>query len=230
MQGTFAQYFVVRRDRARAVPHQIDFATAALAEPVSVCLEALERARLSALMRLLVIGDGPFGVIIARLAAALDLRAIVVAGHHDFRLSRIGAAVGINTKKTRDAFSEIMKNAPGGYDAAVLAVGSREAAQMGVECLKARGRLVVFSAIAGQTPVDLFTVHVKELEMVGACNDMDMLDRAVGMLGAPELGLSELVTQRFGLEDFEKAFALAEGGKEDALKVAFTFGDEAKRR
>jgi len=101
---------------------------------------------------------------------------------------------------------------------------------MGVECLKARGRLVVFSAIAGQTPVDLFTVHVKELEMVGACNDMDMLDRAVGMLGAPELGLSELVTQRFGLEDFEKAFALAEGGKEDALKVAFTFGDEAKRR
>jgi threonine dehydrogenase-like Zn-dependent dehydrogenase len=38
MQGTFAEYFVVRHDRARRVPSQVSFETAALAEPVSVCL------------------------------------------------------------------------------------------------------------------------------------------------------------------------------------------------
>jgi 2-desacetyl-2-hydroxyethyl bacteriochlorophyllide A dehydrogenase len=222
-QGTFAEYFPVRQDRARIVPRDMDFATAALAEPVSVCLEALDQARLFDGANLLVIGDGPFGVIIARLAAALRLAKIVVAGHHDFRLSQIGQAVGLNTNKTGDTVAAIMDVVPCGYDAMILAVGSARAVDTGIECLKAKGRAVVFSAISGKTPVDLFKVHVKELEIVGSCNDNDMLDRAIEMLADRRLGLDKLVTHRLALEDFTKAFALAETGREEAMKVAFVF-------
>lgn len=223
MQGTFAQYFVVRHDRARHVPKSVSFETAALAEPVSVCLEALTQARLVPGNRLLVIGDGPFGVMIARLAETADLDEVVVAGHHDFRLSHIGDAVGVNTNKTTDTVAALMNAAHGGYDAAILAVGSAKGVDTGLEVLKARGRFVVFSAIAGKTPVDLFKVHVKELEIVGSCNDNDMLDSAMEMLADESLDLSSLVTHRFAIADFEKAFALAESGREEAMKVAFTF-------
>ena len=224
MQGTFAEYFVVRHDRARVVPRSVAFTTAALAEPVSVCLEALEQARLAKGARLLVVGDGPFGVLIARLASALGLAKIVVAGHHDFRLSQIGSAIGINTNDVPDVTAALMTEAAGrGYDAMILAVGSARAVETGLECLVAKGRCVIFSAIPGKTPIDLFRLHVKELEIIGACNDNDMLDRAVAMLSDEPLGLAGLVTHCLSLEEYEKAFALAETGREEAMKVAFIF-------
>jgi len=52
---------VVRADRARIVPAHLDFAVAALMEPVCVCLEALRQTRLAPGETLLVIGDGPLG-------------------------------------------------------------------------------------------------------------------------------------------------------------------------
>ena len=45
--GVFAEYFPVRADRARHIPDTMPFTVAALAEPVSVCLEALNQANLS---------------------------------------------------------------------------------------------------------------------------------------------------------------------------------------
>ncbi len=42
--GTFAEFFCIRADRARRIPPAVEFAAAALLEPVAVCLEAV-RAR-----------------------------------------------------------------------------------------------------------------------------------------------------------------------------------------
>jgi len=64
---------------------------------------------------------------------------------------------------------------------------------------------------------------VKELEIIGACNDDDMLDRAIEMLSDQSLGLAGLVTHQLPLAEFERAFALAESGRDEAMKVAFVF-------
>ena len=210
LPGTFAEYFVVREDRARGIPATLPFAVAALAEPVCVCLEALERARLQPGERLLIIGDGPFGVMIARLAQSRRLGQVTIAGRHDFRMSFAGNAEKINTKK---------QPLTGEYDAVILAVATGEAATQGLALLAPRGRLVVFSAILGKVPVDLFQVHLKELEIVGACNDADMLDQAVPQLPA----VAELVTQRFPITEYRQAFELADHGRDSAMKVALVF-------
>jgi threonine dehydrogenase-like Zn-dependent dehydrogenase len=107
-------------------------------------------------------------------------------------------------------------------------VSSQEAFLQGLACLKPKGRLVVFSALHGNTPVDLFRVHVKELEIVGACSDQDRLDDAVALLNDGSLRLDELVTHHFSLEEYKQAFSLAEFGKSSALKIAFDFPVEAR--
>ncbi len=222
--GTFAEYYPVRVDRARAIDQSLPFYQAALAEPVCVCLEALQQARLEAGSRLLILGDGPFGVLMARLAGQLDLAATVIAGWMDYRLAFAQTVRRVNTSQSKDPYSVLLAENDGqGYDASILAVASPEAFQLGLKLLCPKGRLVVFSAIPGSTAVDLFDVHMRELEIVGACNDRDLFDRAVGLLNNPALNLGELVTHRFPLAGYRQAFDLAAHGRDRAMKIAFQF-------
>lgn len=223
LPGTMAEYYVVRQDRARCIPQTMDFALASLAEPVSVCLEALAQARLKAGDNLLLIGDGPFGVLIARLAVAFDLGRVVLLGRHDFRMEFAPAAIRVNSKNVADAVAEARRVVGGGYDAAILCVGTAQAFQECFRSLKPKGRLVVFSGITGDTPVDLFWLHIKELEIVGACNDDNRLDEAVQMLSNKELGIAKLITHRLPLTEYQDALHLAATGRGSAMKVSFVF-------
>jgi threonine dehydrogenase-like Zn-dependent dehydrogenase len=232
--GTFAEYYPVRQDRARRIPDSVPFTAAALAEPISVCLEALAQARVPAQGTLLILGDGPFGVLMARLAtsASSDLPPVktVLAGWQDFRLAFAREAVTLNTYGVGDPSGMLRAEAGElGYDAAILAVGSPAAVRLGLSLLRPRGRFVVFSALPGETPVDLFRVHLDELEIVGACSDEDRFDEAVTRLGDAELRMEEMVTHTFPLAQYEEALALAETGHDRALKVAFTFQGGAER-
>ena len=218
-QGTFAEFFPVRQDRARKIAPSVDWATASLAEPVSVCLEALEQARLPQGGSILILGDGPFGVLTARLAVRYLPQSLVIAGRHDFRLSMAKGAQTVNTKTTPNSDQRLRDLGGGGYDAVILAVGSADGFRQGMKLLKSKGRMVVFSALPGDTAVDLFDLHVRELEIVGACNDQNLFDKAVGMLADPGLALGELITHRFALADYQKAFDLAGTGRVDNLKV-----------
>lgn len=222
MPGTFAEYFAVRHDRARVIPADVAFETGALVEPVCVCVEALERARVKPGDKLLILGDGPFGALMARLAQGLGQ--LVLAGRHDFRLGFGGAAEKFNLQQHPQPVADLRALTGGeGFDAVILAVASAEAVSQGVAVLVPRGRLVVFAAVTEPCPVDLFRVNIKELEIVGACNDVDMLDRAVSLLADQRVGVSQLVTHRFKLEQYREAFAMAATGRDQAMKVAFVF-------
>ncbi len=229
LQGTLAEYYPVRADRARKIPASVDFTLASLAEPVSVSLEAVAQARLSPGNTLLIIGDGPFGQMINRLAGAFQPSKVVMAGWFDFRLGFARGAVQLNTRGASDPVKMMKEAIRGsdqpalGYDAVIIAVGSPQAFTQGLQCLKPKGRLVLFSAIAGETPIDLFSVHLKELEIIGACNDQDRFDQAVGMLADPKLGMADIITHRFTIQEYQQAFDLAGSGHGRALKVSIVF-------
>jgi len=181
--GTFAEFFCIRADRARRIPPGVEFAAAALLEPVAVCLEAVQRGRIQPGETVLVVGDGPFGLLIARLALRGEPQRVIVVGRHEFRLRQVPAAIAIHEKRTPDVPRAIREANDGrGVDVTILAAGSPSALELGVATLRARGRLVVFSAIQESPSVDWFRVHTQELEILGACNDEDMIDAALERL------------------------------------------------
>jgi len=210
--GAFAEYFVLRADRLRPLPEGLPDAVGALLEPVCVCLQAVARAGNVRGRRVLVAGDGPFGNLIARLARRAGAE-VVVAGRSPFRLGRIPSGIAKTASEPP----------AGAFDAAVLAVSSAEAAASCLRALRPRGRLVVFSPLAGPTPLELLPLLVRELEIVGACNDEDRLDEAMAYLSDPALGVPELVTHELPFARWPEAFALARDGHDRALKVALAF-------
>jgi threonine dehydrogenase-like Zn-dependent dehydrogenase len=224
MQGAFAEYCLAREDRIRIVPQNCDWSVAALLEPVCVCLEALNQARLLPGERLAILGDGPFGVIMGRLARLRGLAQVVLAGHHDFRLSMSNCDATLNTSRSQNAVDDIQRLADGqGYDAAIATVGSASVVKLGLDLLKPKGRLVLFAPISGETPIDFAKVVLNELEILGSNNDRDLIDEAASLLAQPQLAWHEIVTHKFPLERFEEAFATARSGKAQALKVAIQF-------
>lgn len=224
MPGTFAEYYVVRQDRARRLPDHVPFDVAALFEPICVCLQALAQARLHPGDRLLILGDGPFGLLMARLAEDIALGDLVLAGHRDFRLAHAGTARTINTTGSVDLTQTLLAGqGRGGYDAIILAT-ARAPINAALAALRRKGRLVLFSALPGDTPVDLFSVHVKELELIGACNDENRLDDALAYLSAHGAASADLVTHHLPLAEYQAALDLAAHGHDRAIKVAMTLG------
>ncbi len=209
--GFFAEYFVQRADRVVAIPDDMTWSLGALLEPVAVCLQAIARAGGIRGKKLLVAGDGPFGNIIARLARRAGAASVTVTGREPFRLGMIRGA-------------EVMYEAPpGSADVAILAVSAAEAVDACIRALRPRGRLVIFSSITQPMPVDLFALHVRELELAGACNDENRMEAALDCLKDPSLMLEELVTHHVPFSKWEEAFSLARNGHDRALKVALTF-------
>ena len=218
--GAFAEYFVIRADRARKKPGKLSFAESTLMEPVCVCLEAVERANVTEKSNVLVIGDGPFGILIAKLAKKKRPTNVIVSGRHGYRLSMAGAKT-VNEKTSKDAAGEIMAlTGGGGIDSCIVCAANGEAVETGISVLRSRGTLCLFSGHSGRTPVDLFKVHVKELNITGSCNDAGFLDEALDLLSDGRLGLGKVITHTFPFEDCEKAFRQAEYGKDSGLKVS----------
>lgn len=168
------------------------------------------------------LGDGPFGVLMNTLAEARGLR-VVLAGRDAARLAFSRARLALNTDGISDQATALKNRGGGEFRAAILAVESAEALAVGLDCLRPRGRLVVFAPMAGLTPVNVFRLVLKELEMVGACNDEDLFDDALAALADPGLDLARLVTHRFALEDFRKALEQATTHPDGTMKVAFQF-------
>jgi len=224
--GVFAEYFTIRADRARHKPASISFAEATLMEPVCVCLEAIERAGVKAGCNALVIGDGPFGIIAAKLCRAYNPAKLILSGRHPFRLAMAEGAIRILERRDsgiENNVAEILAATGGeGVDAAILCVGTAQAVQTCIAALRSRGSLAVFSAVEGAVPIDLFKVHVKELNIKGACNDVGYMDKALLLLEDRALGLGGVITHQLPLDDWEEAFRLARHGKDSALKVSFT--------
>lgn len=206
--GCFAEYFLQRADRVRVIPGHISFVTGALLEPVSVCLEAVSRAGDLKNKKMLIVGDGPFGNMIARLAKRSGVNHIVVSGRTPFRLQMIPGVKIVNDVPDRSV------------DIAILAAGNAEAVDTCMKALRPRGRMVVFSAVHQPVPIDLFSVHVLELEIAGACNDEDKIDDALQCLGDKSLALENMVTHQVPFNNWKDAFELARNGHDRALKVA----------
>ncbi|MBL7735739.1 MAG: zinc-binding dehydrogenase, partial [Chitinophagaceae bacterium] len=100
---------------------------------------------------------------------------------------------------------------------------SAEAAGSCIKALRPRGRMVVFSAAHQPVPIDLFSIHVLELEIAGACNDENKIDEALTCLGDRSLALEDIVTRQIPFDNWKEAFDLARNGHERVLKVALVF-------
>lgn len=183
--GGWADYVAIDAVNAHRVPDEVDDIAACLMEPLAVCFESFTRAGLRADDTVLIIGDGTFGFLHAQIAAARGVKKIIVAGHYASRLDRIAAQVDIFPCNTHhEDLAGLVHSVTGGrgVDVAIEASGAGAAPNLGLQALRPRGTLVIFSYVWKPEPLAMGLIHMNELNVLGSCRSLNAFEPCLELL------------------------------------------------
>ncbi len=172
--GGFAEFFRVPQNIVNTgihrLPEELDFTTASLAEPLACCIHGLETMNINADDTLLIIGDGPMGLLQAEVAKAMGVKNVVLSGMTPMRLKRAGRiadfVIDINQF---DVLEEINKINPGGADKVMVSVGNIDVAESAFSLVNRGGTINLFAGLPkGKTiALDPNRIHYDEIKLLG---------------------------------------------------------------
>jgi threonine dehydrogenase-like Zn-dependent dehydrogenase len=142
-----------------AVPAALDVEIAALAEPMTVCAEAVDTGGVGAGDRVLVLGPGNVGQGVALFARAAGAAEVVIVGKHD--APRLGCLRAMGFDDTVDVGDRTLEEAlapylaQGKFDVVIEATGAPAIVQQGLNVLRKRGVLVVVGIHPGPVGINL---------------------------------------------------------------------------
>ncbi|UCE01418.1 MAG: alcohol dehydrogenase catalytic domain-containing protein [Candidatus Latescibacterota bacterium] len=208
--GAFAEYLLLPEENLHVVPEEVGTDAATFTEPLAAALEIQEQITIDANERVLVVGDGKLGQLIAQTLALTSCDLTVVARHP--RKAKLLLRRGIRALQAVE---------PGSFDIAVECTGNPEGFTLAQRALRARGTLVMKSTYAGSLPVDVAAVVVNELTLVGSrCGPFVP---ALRLLATREVEVEPLIDARYALTDALAAFAHAQ--RRGVLKVLVDVAD-----
>jgi L-idonate 5-dehydrogenase len=224
VQGGFRDVLIC--DAAQAVPvaATTSAAQAAFAEPLAVCLHAVNRAGPLLGKRVLVTGAGPIGaltVIAARRAGALEIVATDVADAPLAAARKVGADATVNVSG-KDALARYEAD-KGSFDVMFEASGNEKALAGALAAVRPTG-IVVQIGIAGHgMNLPMNVVVAKEIELRGTFRFHEEFALAVALIGNGLVDVMPLLTATVPLAEANDAFALA-ADRSKAMKVQLAFG------
>lgn len=144
--GALAPFVSVPARNCIAAPAAIDVEILALAEPMTVCAEAVDTGEVRAGDRVLVLGPGNIGQGSALFARAAGAAQVVIVGKDDaqrlecLRRMGFGDALDLGERTLAEAVAPYL--AKGNFDVVIEATGVPALVQQGLNLLRKRGILV----------------------------------------------------------------------------------------
>ena len=210
--GAFAEYLSLPVENLHVVPDSVSTDAAVFTEPLAAALEIQQQVAIGPGDRVLIVGDGKLGQLVAQ-TLILTGCALCVVGRHAAKLGLL-AARGIDTK--RDEGLE-----HGAFDVAVECTGNPDGFSTAQRALRPRGTLVLKSTYAGSLTLDASAVVVNELTLVGSrCGPFAP---ALDLLAAGRVSVEPLIHARYPLARAVAAFEHAV--RPGVLKVLVDMAD-----
>jgi L-iditol 2-dehydrogenase len=234
--GGFAEYvrvmdWIVGRGVVR-IPDGVSFEQASFIEPVNTCMKGIETLRLMPEETVLVIGQGPIGIILSVLARRHGVR--VITSDLFPQRHTIAKAFGLNENidaSTSDTVRTIKELTEGrGADAVILAVAGNALIRSAMDATRPGGRVLLFAQTQhGEATVDPAAVCVDEKSLLGSYSaSVDLQDESAKFVLSREMDLERLISHRFSLGESVGALQLAAHPKPDSMKVVIQPGSEWK--
>lgn len=209
--GAFAEYLCLPVENLHCVPENISTEAATFTEPVAAALEIQQQVPLSANDRVLVVGDGKLGQLVAQTLALTGCDLFAVGRHRDklANLEARGIKTGLADAVTDRAF-----------DISVECTGNPEGFAIARRALRPRGTLVLKSTYSGNLSLDASSLVVDEITLIGSrCGPFSA---ALELLATGKVDVQPLIHARYPLTQGLVAFENAQS--RGVLKVLLEIG------
>jgi L-iditol 2-dehydrogenase len=229
--GGFAEYirvmdWIVATGGLVKMPDDIPFEQAAFIEPVNTCFKAVRLLDLQADETVLVIGQGPIGILLAALARRTGATVLT----SDLYAERHAVAAGFGLDRSLDARGDVVEAAKTategrGADVALVAVGADALIRTAMDAVRPGGRVMLFASTQhGEAPFDPAAVCMDEKTLMGSYSASVAINDEVAELVFSgyrdgSFDLTRLISHRFSLEDAVEAIDLASHPQAGSMKI-----------
>jgi len=210
--GGLVEILSVPVDRVHRVPDDLPLEVAALGEPASISLQAVERAEPLPGDVALVLGCGPIGLFAA---LALSERGVTVIAC-DTDLGRAALAREFGAAHTLHVASDFPDaeqrellsalTAGAGPELIIEATGVPASLENAIPLIGSGGRIVQVGISSRPARIVVKDLTDKEVEIRGSRNSRGLIPAALAMIARHPAATSALLTHRFAFHDLEEAF------------------------
>jgi len=229
--GGFAGYvrvmdWIVRDGGVVRIPDGIPFEQAVFVEPVNTCLKGVKMLNLQPDETVLVIGQGPIGILLAALAQ----RTGATVYTSDLYAERHAVAATFGLEHPIDARTDVAAHLRGvtegrGADAVLVAVGHDALIKTAMDAVRPGGTVLLFAQTQhGEATFDPGAVCMDEKAMLGSYSAaVDIQDEGARLVFEGYLDgtfdLTRLISHRYSLEQAVEAINVASHPTATSMKI-----------
>jgi L-iditol 2-dehydrogenase len=187
--GAFAELLTVPARILYALPATLSFTQAAMIEPVSIAIHAVQRTRIANTDTAVVVGAGMIGLFVIQALRWAGAQRIVAVDLAENRLALARELGATHTLKsdTCDVVAEVTRLTGGrGADCAFEVVGVSATLNLALATLRRGGSAVLVGNLAPKTDFPLQSVVTREITLYGSCSSageyplcLDLISRGV---------------------------------------------------
>jgi L-iditol 2-dehydrogenase len=218
--GAYAEYVVHSVRSVFRVPDALSDEEAAMLDPAAIALHTVLRGGHRPGDTVVVVGPGVMGLLVAECARALGAGHVIVIGRGP-RLEKARAlgheAIDFSSEEPVARVQALTGGT--GADVALECSGAAEAVGQCVEMVRKGGRVAVIGIPLEDARLPMPRAVLDEIDVVGVRATAGEMPRATELAASGRIRLKELITHRFGLEDFADAYATFTERRDGALKV-----------
>jgi L-iditol 2-dehydrogenase len=231
--GGFSEYvrimdWIVEKGGVVKIPDDVSYEQASYIEPVNTVMKGIDTLRLQSGETVLVIGQGPIGLMMGFLAKRAGTN--VIASDLFAQRLTIAKSFGLTTTIDASAVNAVDRTREltdgRGADAVILAVAGNALIRPAMEATRPGGRVLLFAQTQrSEAVIDSAAVCVDEKALLGSYSaSVDLQEESVRFVFNREMDLASLYSHRFPLQQAVEALNLAAHPKPDTMKIAIQPG------
>ena len=220
INGCFAEYSLIPEVSVRRIPDNISFDYGSLLEPMGIPFRAVEKGDVKE-DAVVVIGCGPIGLFAIGISKIMGAKIIIAIDINKRRLDiarRMGATHLIDPKTSSvvERVKNFTKDYGRGAGVIIEASGNIEALEEALKYIRLGGKIIVLGHT--DNPLSLrpsSDIILREVQIMGLFGReiWDTWEKTESILSSGKFDIEPIITHRFCLSDFDKAFRTALSGE-----------------
>ena len=220
--GAFAEFLSLPTRNLIEIPSELTDEAAVFVEPMAAALQILEQVSIGPFSNVALIGDGKLAQLVAPVVAHTGCRMLVI-GKHKLKLELATRGGGCSllidgVSASSEMAGRALSSERDRFDVVIEASGSATGIPLALSIVNPRGTIVLKSTHHRLTELQMSTVVVNEITIVGSrCG---RFRPAIDLLASGSVDVAALITARFSLDEGMSAFEKA--AESSSMKILLT--------